>query len=916
MANYDKLARDIRELRREVRSASQANQAAHTTIEDGAIRSRDRDGNLQLLIGRQDDGSSTVKHVEGPTPLVLSTPLVEVDGPVVRVAWDGRTQGGETQFEDFARADVIAADEFGERVVGNLGSREGTEVIFKSRVSGTVSVWLVARSLSGKTSQPSDIVEVEVAFPSLEEKLREADDALADLRESLEGLDLSELPQLREDLDAARGRLSDAETAITDAFGQLEEIPGQISAAQQAAIDAAAADAQTKATAAQSAAEQAAQALVDAIEKGASPEDIAALQEYADQAADAARAAAEAAAQGFANTVPRPLHGTAVPTTNAPAAPDGSVYFRHQTNLSGRVIAQYNRVGGAWVSTPIDDSAIANLDVGKLTAGAAAIAEVVSQKIAAAVGAFLELDVGQLTVTGQSNLNDVVAERIASAVGKFLELEVGKLVAGEGVLDEAVINRLWSEIVVAGMAVADEFIGENAILENAVKARHVDAEAIDGMVITGPTIQTSHEHPKTMLSPTGFHITDAEGADIVNLTANPDGEDRNYFGITDSDGSTLANISDEGIISGRGLNIEEDPVFMGKELLGTQAEFSHPSEFEADGMLDFVPRGMIARAYRNNAGRSAFTNTETDILEFSYEHEPSRAYKIVIAPFSIYVDGGNAYGYLNVYISTDGSRPRADGNPTFRQLVRNPSSSRALYSFGGEFYHVTDLPPTTVRILYTFTADGGQVSFFGNVSGAAIRTWVEDMGLSVPDTGVDRNDRREITSTVPPPAPTEPERRNYTKTYKATSGRTFWTSGGYRTDNTQYAYQGNGPTGGSQRSIVLFPSMTGDLSGAEITAMRVYIYFEHWYYSSGGEAKIHAHSRSDLPTSIPAMQGMVTSSNWPKPGGRWVNIPKEYWNNFRTGDYKGIGLGNPTGNRTQYGYARISSMKIEVKYRK
>lgn len=46
------------------------------------------------------------------------------------------------------------------------------------------------------------------------------------------------------------------------------------------------------------------------------------------------------------------LVGTAVPTTNAPAAPNGSVYNRHQTNLSGPVIASYARVNGAWVETP------------------------------------------------------------------------------------------------------------------------------------------------------------------------------------------------------------------------------------------------------------------------------------------------------------------------------------------------------------------------------------------------------------------------------------------------------------------------------------------------------------------------------------------------------------------------------------
>lgn len=51
--------------------------------------------------------------------------------------------------------------------------------------------------------------------------------------------------------------------------------------------------------------------------------------------------------------VPRPLHGTAVPTTNSPTAPNGSVYFRHQGALDGPIIASYSRASGVWVETPV-----------------------------------------------------------------------------------------------------------------------------------------------------------------------------------------------------------------------------------------------------------------------------------------------------------------------------------------------------------------------------------------------------------------------------------------------------------------------------------------------------------------------------------------------------------------------------------
>lgn len=91
-------------------------------------------------------------------------------------------------------------------------------------------------------------------------------------------------------------------------------------------------------------------------------------------------------------------------------------------------------------------------------------------------------------------------------------LDLGKLVAGSAAIKEAVVQKLFAEVVVARMSVADEFIGQNAILTGAVTApkitaseelwakianfvkirsEHIEADAIDGMVITAPTIQSA-----------------------------------------------------------------------------------------------------------------------------------------------------------------------------------------------------------------------------------------------------------------------------------------------------------------------------------------------------------------------------------------------------------------------------------------
>lgn len=104
-------------------------------------------------------------------------------------------------------------------------------------------------------------------------------------------------------------------------------------------------------------------------------------------------------------------------------------------------------------------------------------------------------------------------------------LEVKNLKATTGELDEAVINKLFADVVVQRMSVADEFIGENAILTGAVtapkitaseelwakiaqfvkiRAEHIEADAIDGMVITGATIRSAATGARTLMSASGF----------------------------------------------------------------------------------------------------------------------------------------------------------------------------------------------------------------------------------------------------------------------------------------------------------------------------------------------------------------------------------------------------------------------------
>ncbi|GAA1513862.1 hypothetical protein [Brevibacterium permense] len=121
-------------------------------------------------------------------------------------------------------------------------------------------------------------------------------------------------------------------------------------------------------------------------------------------------------------------------------------------------------------------------------------------------------------------------------------LEVKNLKATTGQLDEAVINKLFSDVVVAKMAVAEQFIGENAILTGAVtapkitaseeltakvaeflrvRAEMIEADAIDSMVITAPTIQSARSGRRWVASTDSIRVIDSN--DDVRTQLSPEG---------------------------------------------------------------------------------------------------------------------------------------------------------------------------------------------------------------------------------------------------------------------------------------------------------------------------------------------------------------------------------------------------------
>lgn len=449
-----------------------------------------------------------------------------------------------------------------------------------------------------------------------------------------------------------------------------------------------------------------------------------------------------------------------------------------------------------------------------------------------------------------------------------------------------------------------------------------------GYVMVGRTSVTramqsgAPEGSSLELSANGLRLFDTEGAEVVNLTSAPP----NYFSIRDTNGNTIANIGRletgdgtglyEGVVSADNLSSEKDPEFVGDRLLGTLKDWESPASWERSGWLDDLSRGCIAYGRRMVNGRQ-ITNGEFAQMELQFDYFAGRSYLIVISPLSCYLDAGS-YGYMRVrreYSDQTSARPTIS-SPFLRQwTVRNLATGNSMYMLGGSF--LLDAGATaTCKMLITVGAEPGRIQIWDSSIHSSLQVSVYDMGMRTDDTAINREDSKYYPTGVTTEPTPDPVVKNYTKTYSANGYRSFYTSGGHYNWNTSKMYQGNSPGVGGLQSIATFPSMTGDLSGATITGMRAYFYFEHWYYNSGGTAKIGVHGSSSLPGTKPSITTVATSSSWPKPGGRWVNIPSAYWNGFKTGAYRGVALGDTSPSTTEYGYARGSATKIEIKYKK
>lgn len=230
--------------------------------------------------------------------------------------------------------------------------------------------------------------------------------------------------------------------------------------------------------------------------------------------------------------------------------------------------------------------------------------------------------------------------------GIITNMAVSNLVAGTGTMSSALINKLFSDVVVAKMAVAEEFIGANAILTNSITApkivasEQLSAKVAEFLTVNADMVNTNdlwadtgwiaaaRSHILTVLQNTngegytstvtgqGLRVTKTEGGntfDVIRLGTF--GED--FLGISDGTGKARAVITGAGAIGSQSIYTEEDVYSNGR--LMRQADAPHA--------LGVVVKG--SQTYSGTTWAVANT-TGRGIIEIAFRARKGRVYKLTM----------------------------------------------------------------------------------------------------------------------------------------------------------------------------------------------------------------------------------------------------------------------------------------------
>ena len=498
---------------------------------------------------------------------------------------------------------------------------------------------------------------------------------------------------------------------------------------------------------------------------------------------------------------------------------------------------------------------------------------------------------------------------VMTSVGDWFTGEVPSV----SVIDASVYQSYAAEFT----ADTDEFV--------AIRVFQNGPTAASTLVIDDVSVVEQGSGGASELTAAGLRLFDNGGSEVGAFVSNRP----NYLSVTEVDpltgvAVTLASVSEEGVGSFTHVDADTDIDVAGFPLLGNLLLFDSPTTDGAkiDGHLDKIPRGVIAYGV---LGPGALTGN-TWRRELSFFAEPGRSYALCfsggLASFSAANQVGGPYIGIATPASVGGDAAGVAGTPVRYGYTHAPGTGSNAYASVPGIQKI-------VRANRNGTGSGGEINYGRNRMLLGVKAdlatvtveeawdfWVEDLGPDTPETTVANTTGTGQSSAT----------QTYTTLWVCNSSEAY-TAGGTAetwTNDLQQGYYSS--ANGNQYSLALFTgngvsgqavSVATAMSGATLIKAEVFLYFKHWYYNSGGTAIVRANTLTSLASTAPSGSS-VSSPNWPKPGGRWVDITS-IWDTSKRGIWLGPGASSSLlyyGRAASHLDAAAYKPQLRLKYRK
>lgn len=425
------------------------------------------------------------------------------------------------------------------------------------------------------------------------------------------------------------------------------------------------------------------------------------------------------------------------------------------------------------------------------------------------------------------------------------------------------------------------------------------------------------------LTAAGLRLFDEEGYESTALVSN-----RPHVLSVMEKGVVIASIDDEGEASFKNMASREDILVNGRPLIGlAEGELFPGSTSPYQGsLIESLPLGMVQWGKLTAVGPQV-TTTEKGYIEIAAPIYHNRMYKLCTNSLRIRTtaDSPTTAAEVNVYYTTGTA-----GNPSNWPSTPLVASSAKICRITPLFIPDDIGAPMTLQFLWRpdpgsvmnhafaynarfllslkRTAGSGTLYLDADTSDF-VEFWIEDIGPAR-NNGGQANPGDGTVTAVP--------LRTTTKVYTSTSYKSYKGDGTERTGaDVTGPRQGYTSSNGDQKGLWIFPSMTGDLSGATITRVRAYVMNENFSMSTGS-TKIGVHNYSSAPASSPTLVTNATHNGWVRGTGKWVDLIDTggLFAGLIAGTVKGLSVG-PAGTEDRLYTGKFAAVaKIEIQFTK